>query len=47
MEKLYYGGRFFYSIPGGGIEEGETQEQSAIRELKEECGLDGIIVKKV
>jgi len=47
IEKLYYEGRTFYSIPGGGIEEGETPEQTAIRELKEECGLDGVIVKKL
>ncbi|MCQ2423080.1 MAG: NUDIX domain-containing protein [Lachnospiraceae bacterium] len=45
MERLTYGGRTFYSIPGGGIEDGETPEQAAIRELKEECGLDGVIVK--
>lgn len=47
MEKLYYGGRYFYSIPGGGIEAGETPEEAAIRELKEDCGLDGVIVKKL
>ena len=47
MEKLCYESRTFYSIPGGGIEEGETPEQTAIRELKEECGLDGTIVKKL
>ena len=46
MEKLCYEGRTFYSIPGGGIEDGETPEQTAIRELKEECGLDGVIIKK-
>lgn len=45
MEKLCYEGRTFYSIPGGGIEDGETPEQTAIRELKEECGLDGVIIK--
>ncbi len=47
MEKLCYGGRTFYSIPGGGIEDGESPEQAVIRELKEECGLDGVIVKKL
>ena len=50
MEKLSYpslGDRVFYSIPGGGIEDGETPEQAAIRELKEECGLVGTIVRKL
>jgi len=49
MERLCYkgenNGREFFSIPGGGIEEGETPEQTVLRELKEECGLGGTIVK--
>ncbi len=30
----------FYDIPGGKIEDGETREQTAIREFKEEAGID-------
>ena len=29
----------YYSIPGGALKMGETFEQGAIRELKEECGI--------
>jgi len=32
--------RTFWGLPGGGREEGETDEQAAIREAKEETGLD-------
>lgn len=30
----------FYDIPGGKIEDGETNQQTAIREFKEEAGID-------
>jgi len=36
-----------YCLPGGRIETGETPEQAAIRELKEECNVNGRIIKKV
>lgn len=40
-------GRKFYTFPGGGIEDGETEEQAVIREVFEEFGLTVEPIKKV
>ncbi len=34
-------------LPGGGVEDGETPEGGAVRELKEECCVEGRIVKEL
>lgn len=45
MIHTYRFGRYIYELPGGGIEAGETPEEAALRELQEECGLVGTIVR--
>jgi ADP-ribose pyrophosphatase YjhB (NUDIX family) len=37
-------GRLLWSLPKGHVEQGETNEQAAVREVAEETGIDGEIV---
>ena len=47
MVKHREGDMEYYCIPGGGIEAGETPEQAAVRELWEECCVEGKIIQKL
>lgn len=46
MVKHRVNGDEWFCLPGGGIEEGETPEIAIIRELQEECLIQGSIIKK-
>lgn len=39
-------GRHYFAFPGGGVDEGETDEQAAIREAEEELGIRVKVVRK-
>jgi predicted acetyltransferase/8-oxo-dGTP pyrophosphatase MutT (NUDIX family) len=40
-------GREYAVLPGGGIDPGETPEEAAVRELAEECSLEGVAVRRL
>ena len=39
-------GRHYFAFPGGGVDEGETDEQAAVREAEEELGIRVEIIHK-
>jgi len=45
MVRQGHEGRDIWMVPGGGVEAGENAEQAAIREAKEETGLDVNILR--
>jgi 8-oxo-dGTP pyrophosphatase MutT (NUDIX family) len=45
MIRHIYGGRDFWTLPGGGLEPGESFEQAAVRETLEEAGIAVQIIR--
>lgn len=39
-------GREWWVLPGGGVQDGETFEEAAIREMYEECNVKALIIRK-
>ena len=46
MVKHRFGGEEWWCLPGGAIEKDETPEEAAVRELKEECCVDGKVIRQ-
>lgn len=47
MVETHRSNRRIFELPGGGIEKGESPQEAALRELKEECGLSGTIERQL
>lgn len=46
MVKHCHGGEEYWCLPGGALEAGETPEQGALRELREECSVEGVVLRR-
>ena len=40
-------GLHYYAFPGGGVDNGESYEQAAVREMEEETGLQVKVIRKI
>ena len=43
----YRAGLHYFTFPGGGVDPGESPEQAAVREAREELGIEVVIQQKV
>ena len=47
VEQLNEAGRVVWTLPGGGVEAGESPAAAVIRELAEETGLRGVVRREL
>lgn len=47
MVKHRHGGREWWCLPGGALEDGEAPDEGALRELREECNVQGTVVRQI
>jgi ADP-ribose pyrophosphatase YjhB (NUDIX family) len=47
MVKHQHDGRAWWFLPGGGVERAETPAEAALRELHEECCVEGAIIREL